>query len=255
MYLGRRVAITALFVVLLYVATAHAQSGLEPTGFVNDFAGIIDTATESKLDRLLTSFEQSTTIEISVVTVPSLNEIHVADYANILFKEWGIGKKGKDNGLLILVAPVEREMWIEVGYGLEAVVNDAAAGRVYRDVMVPRFKDGDFGGGILSGVLATIDRLNSKLSLGFNAQSAGIAASELAKFPQQTQKRSIVSLIFKLILVVLFILIFIKNPLAGLFLLGMGRGGGGFSGGGFGGGGFGGFGGGGSGGGGAGGGW
>jgi uncharacterized protein len=93
-----------------------------PQGPIDDFAQILDAATTSSLKQLVDSVREATSAEIAVVTVPSLQGMSVEEYANKLFGAWGIGKKGKDNGLLVLVAPTEQKMRIEVGYGLEPVL-------------------------------------------------------------------------------------------------------------------------------------
>ena len=80
---------------------------------------------------------------MAVVTVPSLNGVPAEDYAVQLFKEWGIGQAKTDNGVLVLVAPNEREMRIEVGYGLEGILPDGLAGQIIRENFVPRFRDND----------------------------------------------------------------------------------------------------------------
>ena len=131
---------------------AAAQSFPKPTGRVNDFANVIDAATEAEIDRQLDQLEQKTSSEIAVVTVASLDGMSVDEYANRLFKEWGVGQAKEDNGVLVLVAPKEREMRIEVGYGLEGVLPDGLAGQVIREDFTPRFRDNDYSGGVRNGV-------------------------------------------------------------------------------------------------------
>jgi uncharacterized protein len=144
----------ALFVIccLLFVIPVAAQTFPKATGRVNDFAGVIDAATEAELDRQLDLLEQHTTSEIAVATVRSLDGMSVEEYANKLFKQWGVGQAKEDNGVLVLVAPNERKMRIEVGYGLEGVLPDGLAGSVIRDDFTPNFKDGDYAAGIRNGV-------------------------------------------------------------------------------------------------------
>src|SRR5690348_9508325 len=101
-----------------------ASSHSKPQGYVSDFAHVLSSDTRQALEAKLSNFERATTNEIAVVTVPSLEGDTEEDYAVRLFKEWGIGKKGKDNGVLILIAPHERRARIEVGYGLEEVLPD-----------------------------------------------------------------------------------------------------------------------------------
>ncbi len=123
-------------------------------GYITDFAEILSPETESMLESELAQFTASTTIEIAVVTVNSLDGDDVATYANELFREWGIGKEETNNGLLLLVAPNEREMRIEVGYGLEGVVPDITAGQIIEELITPAFKLGDYDGGVIAGVQA-----------------------------------------------------------------------------------------------------
>ena len=137
---------------MVAAAVVAAQQLPKPTGRVNDFANVIDAATEAEIDRRLDQLEQQTSSEIAVATIPSLEGISVEEYANRLFKEWGVGQAKQDNGVLVLVAPTDREMRVEVGYGLEGVLPDGLAGQVIRDDFTPRFKEGDYSGGILAGV-------------------------------------------------------------------------------------------------------
>jgi uncharacterized protein len=106
---------------------------------------------KSQIDGLSTEVRKSTGAEIAVVTVPSLDGMSVEEYAVRLFKKWGIGQKGKDNGVLFLIAPKERKTRIEVGYGLEPVITDGRAGEIIRKTAIPFFKQGDYDQGILQG--------------------------------------------------------------------------------------------------------
>jgi len=124
----------------------------KPTGRVNDFAGILDEATKTELDQLLSDLEPKTSSEVTVAVVSSLNGMSVEEYANRLFNQWGVGQAKQDNGVLVLVAPNEREMRIEVGYGLEGVLPDGLAGEIIRTEFIPRFRENDYAGGIRAGV-------------------------------------------------------------------------------------------------------
>ena len=150
---------TYLFVTFLLIATTDglAQSLPKPAGRVNDFANIISPDVESELDAQLTTLENTTSHEVAVVTVQSLDGMTVEDYAERLFRAWGIGQEKRDNGVLILVAPNERDVRIEVGYGLEGILPDGLAGRVIQDDILPRFKENDYPGGIRAGTLRVID--------------------------------------------------------------------------------------------------
>jgi len=136
----------------LLTSLAAAQSFPKAVGRVNDFANVIDPATEAEIDRQLDQLEQKTTSEIAVATIRSLDGMSSTDYANRLFKEWGVGQAKLDNGVLVVIAIDDRDMAIEVGYGLEGVLPDGLAGQVIRDDFTPRFKEGDYSGGIKNGV-------------------------------------------------------------------------------------------------------
>jgi uncharacterized protein len=132
-------------------AFAYTSPG-KPAGFVNDFAHILKPETVAALDQTLTDFEKTSGDEISVVTIPSLGDETIETYAEKLFQEWGIGKAKEDNGLLLLIAPAEHEMRIEVGYGLEPYVTDIASGRIIRETLTPAFQAGDFDGGVTQAI-------------------------------------------------------------------------------------------------------
>jgi len=147
--------------------SAAAQPSLpSPTGRISDFASVLDDSSERALDALLATLERETTAEVAVATVSSLDGMSVDEYANRLFNAWGVGQRGKDNGVLVLVAPSAREMRIEVGYGLEGVLPDGLSGQIIRQQFVPAFAKGDYEGGIVAGVtrVAEIVRRNHTLT-------------------------------------------------------------------------------------------
>jgi len=130
----------------------YAQSFPRPTGRVSDFANLLSDSVEASLEARLSQLEQDTTAEVAVVTIISLEGDTMADYAVRLFQDWGIGKAGKDNGVLFITALAEHDVRIEVGYGLEAVITDGRAGRILDRDVVPQYKNGDYEAGILAGV-------------------------------------------------------------------------------------------------------
>jgi uncharacterized protein len=141
-----------------FTSSALAQASLpKPSGYVNDFAGILDAPTRATLEQRLKDVETRTSSEIAVATVKSLDGMSVEEYANRLFKEWGVGQEKKDNGVLILVAPNDREMRIEVGYGLEGVLPDGLVGEISAQQFLPRFRDNDYAGGLTAGVSRIAD--------------------------------------------------------------------------------------------------
>ncbi len=130
---------------------AYSSPG-KATGYVNDFAGIISNETKQYLEGTLTQLEASTSAQVAVVTIKSLDGDVIENYTEKLFKEWQIGQKGKDNGILLLVARDDRKLRIEVGYGLEGTLTDLQSGKIIRDVITPRFKENNYDQGIKDGV-------------------------------------------------------------------------------------------------------
>ena len=164
---------------MLAAGLVCAQASLpKPTGRVNDFAGLLSAPARAALEQRLQGVETKTSSEIAVATVRSLGGMSVEEYANRLFKEWGVGQAKTDNGVLILVAPNDREMRIEVGYGLEGVLPDGLAGEIRDQQFLPRFRDDDYAGGINAGVnrIADIVEKNQVLTpeelARFNESSA-----------------------------------------------------------------------------------
>lgn len=141
----------ALFFAAPLFAFAYSSPG-KPTGFVNDFAGVLSVEQKASLEQMLLGNKQATGNEITVVTVQSLGGDTVENYAVQLFKEWGIGQKGKDTGALLLIAIGDRTMRIEVGYGLEPTLTDAISSRIIRNSITPQFKEGKYYEGIAAGV-------------------------------------------------------------------------------------------------------
>ncbi|OGF26649.1 hypothetical protein A2477_01790 [Candidatus Falkowbacteria bacterium RIFOXYC2_FULL_47_12] len=144
----KKIIVTILFLLAL-PASAYYNPGI-PTGFVNDFAGVIivDDGTQQALEEKLVNFEKETSNEISVVTIQSLQGDYIENFAVKLFQEWGIGKAKQDNGVLVLVAVEDRKMRIEVGYGLEGALTDAQSNWIINNEMKPAFQAGKYGEGI-----------------------------------------------------------------------------------------------------------
>lgn len=123
-------------------------------GFFNDFSGSIDAGSAQKIELLARSLEKKTSAELVVAVVKTVAPLDSKTYAVELFQKWGIGKKGKDNGLLILLVLDERRIEVEVGYGLEGVINDARAGAILDQYALPYFKQGEFGQGLYNAATA-----------------------------------------------------------------------------------------------------
>lgn len=133
--------------VLLCSAIVWAQNipvPMSPPRMVNDFTGLFSTTEQNNLEVKLRSFFNQTSTQIYVVTYNNLEGYPISEYANILAEKWGIGMKGKDNGILIFISPGNRKVRIEVGYGLEGAVPDALAKRIIEKEMTPAFRQGQF---------------------------------------------------------------------------------------------------------------
>lgn len=253
------ITIGVLLLSILYGSASAQEAEIpQPLGYVSDYAGVIDEETEAYLSGLLKELEERTTAEVAVLTVKTTEPLDIFDYGMEVFDSWKIGKKGKDNGLLFLIAVEDRKMYILTGYGLEGILPDGKVGEI-RDEVREYFKLGDYAGGIKDGV----ERI-----AGIIAEDAGV---ELTGLPTGEEPSSGSSNIRNALIVLFFLFFFLYYLFFGrrgsrrggaspwIFWWGpsprgSGGFGSGFGGGGFGGG-FGGFGGGSSGGGGAGGGW
>ena len=140
---------------LLFISSAVFGEALpEPEGWVNDFAGVISEEYRAKLKTLIDELEEKTSAEIAVVTVASIAPYDESAYARMIFDKWKIGKKGKDNGALVLLAVKERRWRIETGYGLEGMLPDGLCGEIGRNEMVPYLKAGRYSEGLYYGVSA-----------------------------------------------------------------------------------------------------
>lgn len=131
-------------------------------GYVNDTADMISPATELKIERFLHDFERSDSTQLVILTIESLEDEVLEAYSLRVAESWGIGQKGKDNGALLLISKQERQMRIEVGYGLEGRLTDLLAGRIIDNEIKPRFQAGDFDSGIIAGVTAMAEAVRGE---------------------------------------------------------------------------------------------
>ncbi len=247
-------ALFALIAALAGGAQAWADPTFPPlTGRVVDDAHVLSPQTQADLTAKLAALEAKNGDQLIVVTLPSLQGYPIEDYGYQLGRAWGIGQKGKDNGVLLIVAPSEHKVRIEVGYGLEPVLTDAMTSLILQRAVLPKFRAGDVEGGVKDGADALVQQLG--LDPQAAADQARQAEQQAAAYaPAHRRSPGIPG-----ILVIIFIVIFVGSVLRrggggalwALPFLFMGGGGGGFRndddrGGGFGGGGGGSFGGGGS---------
>ena len=249
---------TLLCALLAPAAWGLDTSKLKPTGYVNDFAHKVDAASAQALEIYCTNLERVTGAQVAIVLVDSVDDEPIADVANRLYREWGIGRKGKDEGILLMLSVNDKKSRAEVGYGLEPIITDGDTGGILRSLR-PLLRQGEYG----AALLAATQQIGEQIAKG-KGVDLGVAVEG-----QRRPVRRPSSIPFPLILLGIFLLFSLLSRGGGGggtgFLTGMllgnllgGRGGGGWGGGGFGGydgggggggGGFGGFGGGSSGGG------
>lgn len=144
---------------LLGSGAATAQTFPKFTGFVVDAANVIPPEQEAALTQRLDALQKASGNQLVVATVPDLQGYPIEDYGYRLLRSWGVGLKDVNNGAILLVAPNERKVRIEVGYGLEPVLTDAFSSVVINQQVLPRFKAGDMAGGIVAGANAVADQL------------------------------------------------------------------------------------------------
>jgi uncharacterized protein len=232
----------ALMLVFLALPAMAAPQFPALSGRVVDGANILAPATEQALTQKLAALEAKNSRQLVVVTLSSLNGYEISDYGYQLGRAWGIGQGKLNNGALLIVAPKERRVRIEVGYGLEPILTDAFSSVVINTQITPRFRQGDYNGGVTAGVDALIEQLQLEPSAA--EQRAAAAAQQLAQGDDEGSPLGFAATV--LILIVIFF-IFGRNPALWplLFMIASsGRGGrsygggrGGWGGGGFGGGG------------------
>jgi len=142
----------ALLALSLLAPLASAAALPALTGRVVDAAHLLDSSTKADIESKLASFEAKSSDQVVVATIDSLGGEDIESYANRLFRAWGLGQKQENNGILLLVSKGDRKVRIEVGYGLEGVMTDAASKLIIEDTILPAFRQGDFSGGISRGV-------------------------------------------------------------------------------------------------------
>ncbi len=168
----RFVLLTAVAVALCSSSFAEKIKDIKPSGFVIDLAHVIDPTTRSQLETICAEVQQKTGAQIAVVTVNSLDGESKEDYAADLYKQLGVGPKKDNRGVLVLLAPSERQYRIEVGYGLEPVINDARAGDIGR-AMVPDLRQQDYSGAVLIAVQQVAQLIAADKGVQLNGVPAG----------------------------------------------------------------------------------
>lgn len=180
----RRVIFTAIaWICLTCAGVAQTLTFPALTGRVVDEAGLLSAADRVALTQSLADLEAKTTDQLVVVTLKSLQGTAIEDYGYQLGRRWKIGQKDKDSGALLIVAPSERKVRIEVGYGLEGTLTDAATKIIIENAILPRFKTGDFAAGITSGVADIIQLLAGDAASAQQGQTASAPRSPRPNIP------------------------------------------------------------------------
>jgi uncharacterized protein len=229
----------ALFLACAHPAAASTAAPPAPTRWVTDSAGFLSPSTRDTLDGELQAYEERTGHQVLVYIDTTTGVVPLEDYTVNAFAAWKVGRKGLDDGLVLFIFAKDHKVRIEVGYGLEPVVTDAASAEIIRNVIVPAIRAGDNDAAVTDGVakiLATIDGTAAPEMNGGGGSDQNAGNDTGGEVPWQGQPFSPIMIISGLIVLIGFIVLFIRSPGFALWLLftlmSGGRGGGGFSGGG-----------------------
>jgi uncharacterized protein len=165
----KRLLILSLFLTLIPSVVFSYTSPGNANGYVNDFAGVLSQEGEARIELMLAQYEQQTGNELAVVIIPELIDETIETYSTALFQDWGIGKKGQDNGILFLVSTVDKQMKIEVGYGLEGDFTDAESKYILANVVPNYFIENNFDEGVAVAVASIMEGIGAEV-----APSAGV---------------------------------------------------------------------------------
>ncbi len=253
------------FIVLIFLISLCLTTGISfaevsipstPADYVVDLAGIIDANIEAGLNRYLMELEQETSAQMVILTIKNLEGAPIEDLSiTIAHDKWKLGQKGKDNGVLLLIALQDRQYRFEIGYGLEGLLPDSFVGGVGRQYIVPNFKQGDYSKGITSATLVVINKIATDMGVEITGMPKLRIRPSYPGNRMERKKPTLFGSILSILFFIGLIYLFIRHPRLLVFLLMFsmlsggrrsGWGGGGGFGGGFGGGGGGGFGGGGA---------
>ena len=196
----------------LFAAPALAQTYPPLTGRVVDAADLLQPAQEAELTQKLAALEAATHRQLVVATIPSLEGHEIEEYGVGLGRAWHIGQQGANNGVVLIVAPAEHKVRIEVGYGMEGVLTDALSAQIIRNVIVPRFKANDYAGGIAAGTDAIIAQLQAPPE----AAEANLRSAAAQDQQQRAHHRSRGSIAPLIIWGMIFLFIFLPALGAGL---------------------------------------
>ena len=202
----KRIILLLLAALALIAGPAAAQTFPKLTGRVVDEAHLLSPEQAAALDARLAALEQQSQRQMVIATIPSLEGYDIEDYGYRLGRAWGIGDKQRNDGLLLIVAPNDRQVSIEVGYGLEGIVSDAVASEIRRNEIVPHFKAGDYAGGII----AATDKLVTQLQLPEDEARKVAANAEQRQRKAKEPRFDFGTVVFLVIFFLFFVLPFLR---------------------------------------------
>jgi len=212
--ISKYVLVFAFFWILfssVIFATEEVSIPSRGQDYVNDFAGLLNYSDKLAITKFAAELERKTTAQIAVVTIKTTKPETIQGFSVRLFDQWKIGQKGKDNGVLLLMAVNDRKAWITTGYGMEGAIPDVIANKIVRDVMIPYFKRGQYSEGVTKGAIAVI-------SLVAKEYDVEITGHETQVYQKVHHKKSGLEIVFTILLFIL--VIGMRSGFLGYFLLG-----------------------------------
>lgn len=200
-------AALAMAVALLFAAPASAQTFPELTGRVVDQANLLSAEQELDLSSKSAALEQQSGRQFVVATVNSLEGRDIEDYGYRLGRHWGIGREKEDDGVILLVAPNEKKVRIETGYGAEGFLPDILAGRIIRNTILPRFRDGDMAGGITAGA----DAILSQMSLPPDQARETVARAQAQEAARKRDSAGFIPIVFWFMVIAFILLSMVRR--------------------------------------------
>ncbi|MBO7093490.1 MAG: TPM domain-containing protein [Spirochaetia bacterium] len=189
-----------LFLLLLIIIASIALADDVPgySGYVNDYAGVITEKDKTSMEEVAKEVEEKTGAQIAVLTVKSMEPYaSIDEFGMAVAEKWKVGEKGKDTGIIIILAMEERKVRIEVGYGLEGIFNDAKVGRILDNTIIPYFRGGDFSAGLRRGMFKIADTIGTEMN---------VELDERAKMQDNNFTERLCMLIFFIIFVSIFLM-------------------------------------------------
>ena len=186
------------YLLIFLALSAFADDIPGYSGYVNDYAGVISEKDKASMESVAKEVEEKTGAQIAVLTVKSMSPYtSIDEFGMAVAEKWKVGEKDKDTGIIIILAMEERKVRIEVGYGLEGIINDAKAGRIIDNTMMPYFRGGDFSAGLRRGVFKIADIIGTELNVELDEQ---------IKMQDNTFTERLCMLIFFIIFVSIFLM-------------------------------------------------